>query len=243
MDIDISHLDLNGLITLQTQIRRELKETHRWIDKTAERPDWDSYYLFMAYAASLRGSCTRRQVGALIVSQDHSLISTGFNGKGAGLVNCLHSPCEGAFGSSGQGLDQCEAIHAEVNALLRFPDKTKVHSVYVTCSPCTHCVDILLGTNACRIVFAEEYAHNVEAKRRWVKAGRQWVHYKPSSGKSKELVDSIPSKESSCSGSCPHDTKPVQVEKNNNTSPLPTPGTPLSVFLGLSKPRRPDQEN
>lgn len=232
MDIDISHLELNELITLQTQIRRALKNPHRWIEKNNDRPDWDAYYLFMAYAASLRGSCTRRQVGALIVSQDHSLISTGFNGKGAGLVNCLDAPCEGAFGASGQNLDQCEAIHAEVNALLRFPDKTKVHSVYVTCSPCTHCVDILLGTNACRIIFPEEYAHNEEARRRWLKAGRQWIHYKPSSLKSKELLDSVKAKQQDCGHSCNHD------HNGARTVHVPPAGTPMSVFLGLSEPTK-----
>ena len=47
----------------------------------------------------------------------------------------------------------------------------------MTCSPCVSCVDMLLGTSCQRVVFSEEYPHNEESKRRWEKAGREWVHY------------------------------------------------------------------
>lgn len=169
-------MNLEELIRLQTQVRRELKG--RFAIFETERPGWDAYFISIAHAVSARGSCARRKAGAVLVDEDNYVLSTGYNGKAAGLMNCLESPCTGARSGSGENLEACEAIHAEVNALLRCPDTRKVHTAYVTCSPCKSCVDILLGTGCKRIVFLEEYAHNCESKACWTQAGREWVHFK-----------------------------------------------------------------
>lgn len=171
----VKQMNLQDLIELDNTVRRALKSQHNWFN--AERPDWDAYGSFLAFAASLRGSCVRRKVGAVIMDAENNVLSTGYNGKGSGLTNCAIDPCAGANGAPGTALDACEAIHAETNAIMRVTDRTKIHTLYATCSPCVHCVDTLLGTSCKRIVFSEEYAHNEESKRRWLKAGREWVHY------------------------------------------------------------------
>ncbi|WP_396190508.1 deoxycytidylate deaminase [Flavobacterium sp.] len=173
--IDLSVLNLQELIELDNLIRRELKSKHSWFN--TERPSWDAYGSFLAFAVSLRGSCVRRKAGAVFMDIDHNVISTGYNGKGAGLVNCADEMCKGATATSGTALSDCEAIHAELNAALRCRNIKDLHTAYITCSPCVGCVDVLLGTPCQRIVFAEEYPHNEESKRRWTKAGREWVHY------------------------------------------------------------------
>jgi len=43
------------------------------------RPGWHQYFMEMAYLASTRSTCLRRQVGAVIV-KDNQIISTGYNG-------------------------------------------------------------------------------------------------------------------------------------------------------------------
>ena len=121
----------------------------------------------------------RRRVGAVFVDVNNDELSTGYNGKGGGLPNCSESPCPAASSGGGASLDGCEAVHAEVNALLRCEKPQEIHTVYVTVSPCVHCVNILLNTSAKRIVFTEEYAHNDESKRRWLAAGREWIYLKP----------------------------------------------------------------
>ncbi len=163
------------LIELRKAVTKKLKESGTW-HGLSERPNWDEYWSFVAYAVSLRGSCVRRQVGAVFVDKDNAILSTGYNGKAADLTNCADKPCSGAHAGSGSNLDSCEAVHAEINALMRCKDLASLHTVYVTCSPCVHCVTILLNTPAKRIVFTEEYAHNSESKRRWVEAGREWVY-------------------------------------------------------------------
>lgn len=173
----LTGLTVKELISLQTEVRRVLKTQHVWYD--TDRPEWDIYFSMITHIVSLRGSCCRRKVGVVLVDKDHNTLSTGYNGKAAGLVNCLDKPCSAASMTSGTGLEDCEAIHAEVNALIRCRDVRDIHTAYVTCSPCVNCVDILLGTGCKRIVFTETYAHNSESKRRWLESGREWLHIDP----------------------------------------------------------------
>ena len=57
---------------------------------TDPRPDWASYFLGIADAVSIRGDCTRRQVGAVLVDPEtHDLVETGYNGPPAGMPGCL----------------------------------------------------------------------------------------------------------------------------------------------------------
>lgn len=57
------------------------------------RPPWDKYFLGIAEAVSKRGDCTRRQVGAVIVDQNHRVISAGYNGTAPGQKSCLEGAC------------------------------------------------------------------------------------------------------------------------------------------------------
>lgn len=142
------------------------------------RPNIDSYFGVMALLVSSRGTCPRRRVGCVLVSKDARVLATGYNGVPAGFQHCTEHPCEGATYASGLGLDKCEAIHAEQNALLRAGDVTKIDTAYCTTAPCIHCVKLLLNTNCQRIVFAEDYPHSDASKKLWEKAGRSW-HFLP----------------------------------------------------------------
>jgi dCMP deaminase len=48
----------------------------------------DAYGLKLAEAAALRADCTRRQVGAVIVAEDGSVVATGYNGLPSGRPGC-----------------------------------------------------------------------------------------------------------------------------------------------------------
>jgi len=139
------------------------------------RPTHDEYFLAMALLASTRGTCIRRRVGCIIVDERNHVLATGYNGPPSGFVHCTDAPCKGANAPSGMGLDTCEAIHAEQNALLQCKDVFAIQTVYCTASPCITCVKLLLNTSCRRICFAEEYPHS-DAERLWLLAGREWVH-------------------------------------------------------------------
>ena len=51
------------------------------------RPDWDSYFMKIAYAVSERSTCDRAFVGAVLVLEKR-ILTTGFNGSPAGQEHC-----------------------------------------------------------------------------------------------------------------------------------------------------------
>jgi dCMP deaminase len=137
------------------------------------RPSRDETWLRVAEVIAERGTCPRRQVGCVIVDMHGRVMATGYNGPASGRPHCSEGePCPGAHFRSGEGLDKCEAIHAEQNACLLLDDPWQVDTVYITASPCLSCVKLLLGTSAKRIVCRELYPH-ADAIEWWGRAGRQ----------------------------------------------------------------------
>lgn len=130
------------------------------------RPSRDEMFLRIALIASRRSTCKRREVGCVLVNKDHHIIAIGYNGVPRNRTHCTDEPCPGAALKSGTGLDLCEAVHAEQNALLQC-NPQEVDVAYVTASPCVHCVKMLLNTPCHRISFIEEYPHPV-AKQLWM---------------------------------------------------------------------------
>lgn len=138
------------------------------------RPSKKSYFLSMARLVSTRSTCVRRQVGCILVDKNNFVLATGYNGVGKGQVHCITTPCAGANFPRGKGLDKCEAIHAEQNALLQCKDTQKISKAYITMSPCITCGKLLLNTSCQEIIFSEEWV-NLDAKRIWKNARRLWT--------------------------------------------------------------------
>lgn len=135
----------------------------------------DQVFLRMARELSELGTCARRKVGTIFVDSRHHILTSGYNGPAPGEPHCIDEPCPGAGCASGTGLDLCEAIHAEQNAIKELTKPDEVDTVYSTTSPCIHCVKMIAGTSAKRIVFAEAYPHSA-AKDYWEKRGGIWQH-------------------------------------------------------------------
>lgn len=145
--------------------------------ETLVRVDAQNYFLNMAELVSMRGTCARRQVGCILVDKNNLVLATGYNGNPRGHKHCTDSPCKGAkLKGTGLGLDVCEAIHAEQNALLQCKDVDKIKTAYITVSPCMTCVKLLLNTSCEEIVFMEEYIDNNNPKRMWQNGKRKWTH-------------------------------------------------------------------
>lgn len=85
-----------------------------------ERRDKLNYYLDIAEAVAERGTCLRRQYGAVIVNHDE-IISTGYAGAPRGRKNCtdlgycirtqMNIP-------RGERYELCRSVHAEMNAII-----------------------------------------------------------------------------------------------------------------------------
>jgi dCMP deaminase len=141
------------------------------------RPTRDDIYLRMAELIAERGTCIRRQVGCILVDSRGRVLSMGYNGVAAGRPHCSEGcPCPGAKFPSGQGLDKCEAIHAEQNAIILLSDPWSVETAYITTTPCLSCVKLLLGTSCKRIVCRSLYPHH-EAIQWWQESNREFIFF------------------------------------------------------------------
>lgn len=116
-----------------------------------ERIHIDDYFLNMARLASLRGTCKRRQVGCILVDSNNHVVATGYNGVPKGFTHCLDEPCKGADAPSGTRLNECKAVHAEMNALLQLTSVDTL-TAYVTVTPCFDCAKVLANSNVTRII-------------------------------------------------------------------------------------------
>lgn len=127
------------------------------------RPTWDEWGLALAATVATRADCTRRQVGAVIMTPDHSIVATGYNGAPPGHLGCLTSGAcprgksdvePGSSYDTGPG--SCIALHAEQNALLRASRADMVGStMYITDKPCDGCWRMISGTPIAHIIWPD----------------------------------------------------------------------------------------
>ena len=138
------------------------------VSTTATRPDWDTYFLNIADVVATRADCSRRQLGSILVDEDHRVIGMGYNGAPSGTPGCLtDGACPRgqksydevpAFSSYAGGGGECIAAHAEANALLWARTSCKGATAYITCAPCHGCNILLKAAGVARVVFPEEQA-------------------------------------------------------------------------------------
>lgn len=85
-----------------------------------ERRDKVNYYLDIAETVSERGTCLRRNFGAIIVKNDE-IVSTGYVGAPRGRQNCIDmGECirQKLNVPRGTRYELCRSVHAEANAII-----------------------------------------------------------------------------------------------------------------------------
>lgn len=84
------------------------------------RVDKENYYLDIAQTVMERGTCLRRNFGAIIVNNDQ-IISSGYTGAPRGRINCIDRKCcrrEELGVKRGERYELCRSVHAEANAII-----------------------------------------------------------------------------------------------------------------------------
>ena len=84
------------------------------------RVDKENYYLDIAQTVMERGTCLRRNFGAIIVNNDQ-IISSGYTGAPRGRKNCIDRKCcrrEELGIKRGERYELCRSVHAEANAII-----------------------------------------------------------------------------------------------------------------------------
>lgn len=85
-----------------------------------QRVDKENYYLDIAETVIERGTCLRRNFGAIIVRHDE-IVSTGYTGAPRGRKNCsdLGFCMRDKLGiPRGERYEMCRSVHAEANCII-----------------------------------------------------------------------------------------------------------------------------
>lgn len=115
------------------------------------------YYLEIAKVVAKRGTCIRRNYGAVLVKDDE-IIATGYTGAPRGAVNCCdEGVCERErLGCKpGERYELCKSVHAEQNCLISASRKEALGATLylagfdaktgevITATPCLLCSRML----------------------------------------------------------------------------------------------------
>jgi dCMP deaminase len=128
----------------------------------SDRPTWHQYFLTITRQVAERSTCTRAKVGAVIV-RDKNILATGYNGAPAGLPHCLDVGClvYTSRTPTGEVEENCfRTIHAEINAIAQAAKNgasIRDADIYITHTPCIHCLKVLINTGIRRIFYEHEY--------------------------------------------------------------------------------------
>ena len=131
------------------------------------RKDKMNYYLDMADAATGRGTCLRRNFGAIVVKNDE-IVATGYTGAPRGRQNCcdLKRCIRQELGlKRGERYELCRSVHAEANCIISAARRDMIggtlflvgHEVdngnYVeNAAPCAMCKRLIINAGIEKVV-------------------------------------------------------------------------------------------
>lgn len=132
---------------------------------------WDEYFMGVAFLTGKRSKDPNTQVGACIVSEDHKILSMGYNGFPTGC-----SDDEFPWAREGDPLENkyFYTTHSELNAILNYRGGSlEGAAIYVTLFPCNECAKAIIQSGIRHIIYAcdkYEGEPNVIASKRMLSA-------------------------------------------------------------------------
>ncbi|BEP30248.1 deoxycytidylate deaminase [Helicovermis profundi] len=146
----------------------------------------ENYYLDIAETVLERGTCLRRNYGAIIVNNDE-IISTGYTGAPRGRKNCIDlgfCTRDKLNVPRGQMYEICRSVHAEANAMISAARKDMIGSTlylvgrekktgeYVeNANSCTMCKRMIINSGIENIVIRDSKKEYREIK------VCDWIYY------------------------------------------------------------------
>lgn len=135
-----------------------------------KRRDKNNYYLDIAETVLERGTCLRRNYGAIIVNNDE-IISSGYTGSPRGRKNCsdvgtcirkkLNVP-------RGTHYELCRSVHSEANAIISASRKDMIGGVLYlvgkdvdsgdlveNAAPCSMCKRMIINSGISKVVIRD----------------------------------------------------------------------------------------
>lgn len=131
------------------------------------RTDKTNYYLDIAETVLERGTCLRRNFGAIIVNHDE-IVSSGYVGAPRGRKNCIdlgYCVRENLGVPRGERYELCRSVHAEMNAVISAPrndmigatlylvgKEVKSGGYVANPAPCSLCKRVIINAGIDRVV-------------------------------------------------------------------------------------------
>lgn len=148
------------------------------------RRDKQNYYLDMAQVALERGTCLRRNFGAVIVKND-VIISTGYTGAPRGRANCIDlNYCIRQQRNIPRGTQYefCRSVHAEMNAIIAASREEMIGAtlylvgrdaqtgeIMSDANSCTMCKRMIINAGISRVVIRrDEEKYDTVDVQEWV---------------------------------------------------------------------------
>ena len=149
------------------------------------RRDKINYYLDIAEAVASRGTCLRRNFGAIIVKNDQ-ILSTGNVGAPRGRANCInigHCTREKLGIPRGERYELCRSVHAEANAIINAARQDMIDSTlflvglegdgsgYVkNANPCAMCKRMIINAGISTVIVRDTHDdfHSIKVFDSWV---------------------------------------------------------------------------
>ena len=116
-----------------------------------KRVDKINYYLDIAQTVAARGTCLRRNFGAIIVKNDE-IISTGYVGAPRGRQNCCdlgYCTREKLNVPRGERYELCRSVHAEANAIISAARSEMIGSTLYLVGKDAKTGEIVHNANSC----------------------------------------------------------------------------------------------
>ncbi|MCL2069255.1 MAG: dCMP deaminase family protein [Oscillospiraceae bacterium] len=153
-----------------------------------QRRDKINYYLDIAETVLERGTCLRRNFGAIIVKNDQ-IVSTGYVGAPRGRTNCCDlAKCfrEEQNIPRGTRYELCRSVHAEMNAIIHasradmigstlyLVGKEKESGEYIrNASPCAMCRRAIINAGIKNVIVRDtkDAYRNISVQDEWVLYG------------------------------------------------------------------------
>ena len=135
------------------------------------RKDKINYYLDIAEAIAERGTCLRRNFGAIIVNEDE-IISTGYSGAPRDRKNCIDvGVCvrEKLNIPKGERYEKCRSVHAEANAIISASRRDmigaalylvgkelKTKNYVMEANSCAMCKKLIINSGIKRVIIRDD---------------------------------------------------------------------------------------
>lgn len=140
---------------------------------------WDECFMSIAQVVAMRSKDPSSKVGAVIVDDDHKVVSLGYNG----MPRHIHD--EDLTWNKNEGLDSkyLYVCHAEFNAILNIRNGASLKgcTLYVTLFPCNECAKALIQTGIKKVIYLDDKYHDTigcQASRKMLDlAGIEYVKY------------------------------------------------------------------